>query len=81
MRSAITAVAGSGAFSDASKAKEAHSWLDDFSSELVKSKPEDLRKKIGEFDQELSDYLAKEELTSAGYQVLTARLNDLRGTL
>jgi serine/threonine-protein kinase len=80
MRSAITSVAGTGAF-DASKAKEAHSWLDDFTSELDKSQPEDLRKKIGEFDQDLSDYLGKQELTSAGYQILTARLNDLRGTL
>jgi serine/threonine-protein kinase len=79
MRSAITSVAGSGAF-EASKAKEAHSWLDDFSSELLKSKPEDLRKKIGEFDQDLSDYLGK-ELTTAGYDILSARLNDLRRTL
>lgn len=80
MRSAITSVAGSGAF-EASKAKDAQSWLDDFSSELVKNQPEDLRKKIGEFDQDLTDYLDKGELTTAGYDILTAHLNALRGTL
>jgi hypothetical protein len=80
MRSTITSVAGSGAF-DASKAQDAQDWLDDFSSEIDKTKPEDLRKKIGEFDQDLSDYLGKNELTTAGYDVLSARLNDLRGTL
>jgi serine/threonine-protein kinase len=80
MRSTITSVAGSGAF-DASKAQEAHDWLDDFSSEIDKTKPEDLRKKIGEFDQDLNNYLGKNELTTAGYDLLSARLNDLRGTL
>jgi eukaryotic-like serine/threonine-protein kinase len=77
---AITSVAGSGAF-DPSKAREAQSWVADFSTELSKDNPEDLRKKIGELDQDLTDYLGKQELDSAGYGILTARLEELRGTL
>jgi len=77
---AITSMAGSGAF-DPSKAQEAQSWVADFSTELGKANPEDLRKKIGELDQDLTDYLGKQELDSAGYGILTARLQELRGTL
>jgi hypothetical protein len=77
---AITSVAGSGAF-DPSKAREAQGWVADFSTELSKDNPEDLRKKIGELDQDLTDYLGKQELDSAGYGILTARLQELRGTL
>lgn len=55
--------------------------VDDFSSELIKNQPQDLTKKIGEFDQDLSDYRDKRELTTAGYDELSAHLNDLRGTL
>jgi hypothetical protein len=80
LASAISSASGSGAF-DPSKAQEAQSWVDDFSTELSKSKPEDLRKKIGELDQDLTDYLGKQELSSAGYDRLSARLQDLRDTL
>jgi hypothetical protein len=73
-------VASSGAL-DASKVQEAQSWVDDFSKELDKSKPKDLRKKIGEFDERLTEYVDKQELDSSGYDLLTARLRDLRSTL
>jgi hypothetical protein len=80
LRSAITSVAGSGAL-DPKQAQEAQGRLDDFSLELSKSKPEDLRKKVDDFDKDLTDYLRKGQLTSAGYGVLTGRVFDLRSTL
>jgi hypothetical protein len=80
LNTAISSVAGSGGF-DPSKAKEARGWVDDFSKELAKSKPDDLRKKIGELDQDLVDYRDKRELDQAGYDLLSTRLRDLQGTL
>jgi eukaryotic-like serine/threonine-protein kinase len=80
LNTAISSVAGSGGF-DPSKAKEARSWVDDFSKELAKKKPEDLRKKIGELDQDLVDYRDKQELNQAGYDLLSTRLRDLQSTL
>lgn len=80
LAAAITSVAGSGAF-DPSKAQEAHSWVADFSTELSKDNPQDLRRKIGELDQDLTDYVDKQELDPAGYDLLAARLRELRDTL
>lgn len=80
LHSAITAVADSGAF-DPKQAQETQGRLDDLSRELSKSKPEELRKKVDEFNQHLTDYLNEGQLTPAGYGVLTDRIHDLRGTL
>lgn len=80
LSAAISSVTGSGGF-DPSKAQEAQSWVDDFSKELTKSKPADLRKKIRELDQDLADYLDKQELSQAGYDLLSTRLRNLQSTL
>jgi hypothetical protein len=58
LHSAITAVADSRAF-DPEQAQEAQFWLGDFSLELSKSKPEDVRKKVDELNEDLTDYLNK----------------------
>jgi serine/threonine-protein kinase len=77
---AIASLADSGEF-DPSKAQEAQDWLDDFSKELRKRQPKDLRKKIGELDQNLTEYVDNEEITPEGYDLLVASLRDLSGTL
>jgi hypothetical protein len=80
LHSAITAVADSGAL-DPKQAQEAQGRLTDLSQELSKSKPEDLRRKVHEFSQHLTDYLNKGQLTSAGFGVLADRIHDLRAIL
>ena len=80
LASAITSVADSGEL-DGKQAKEAQRWVDDFNRELGKSDPQDLGNRVDELDGRLSDYRDQEQLSSAGYDLLKARLDDLRNTL
>jgi len=80
LASAITSVADSGEL-DSKQAREAQRWVDDFNQELGKNNPQDLGSKIDELDGRLSDYRDQEKLSSAGYDLLKARLDDLRSTL